>query len=141
MVIDTNILVSALLREGSLPAKLLLHWRRGRFDLLTSPAQLDAFARVTRYPRLRERLSPALAGRLVNELRQLAPLVRTAVEKLPRLAVCRDPDDDHLLALAVAGHADYLVTGDKNDALAIGRYAGTPIVTVRDFLSTTGRQP
>ena len=137
MVIDTNILVSALLREGSLPAELLLHWRRGRFDLLTSPVQLDEFARVTRYPRLRERLSPALAGRLVNELRQLA----VVVEKLPRLAVCRDPDDDHLLALAVAGHADFLVTGDKNDVLAIGRYAATPIVTVRDFLSTTGRLP
>lgn len=137
VVIDTNVLVNALLREGSLPARLLIRWRQGQFDLLTSPVQLDELGRVTRYPRLRERLSPALAGRLVNQLRRLA----VVVEKLPHVEVSSDPDGDHLLALAIAGRADFLVTGDKHDLLAIGRYAGTRIVTVRDLLVTTGRLP
>ena len=135
LVIDTNILISALLAETSLPAQLLSRWRQDRFDLLTSADQLDELMRVTRYPRLRERLSPALAGRLVNELRRLA----VVVEKLPSLEVCSDPDDDHLLALAVAGRADFLVTGDKHDLLASGRSEGPPIITVRAFLTLTGR--
>jgi uncharacterized protein len=50
LVIDTNILISALLGETSLPAQLLNHWRQGRFDLLTSADQLDESVRVTRYP-------------------------------------------------------------------------------------------
>jgi uncharacterized protein len=43
----------------------------GRFDLLTSSDQLDELMRVTRYPKIRERLAPALAGRLINEIRDL----------------------------------------------------------------------
>lgn len=72
VVLDTNILVSALLLDSSLPAQLLTDWRRGRFDLLTSTPQLQELHRVTRYPKIRDRLRPALAGRLVNEFRQLA---------------------------------------------------------------------
>ena len=61
LVIDTNILVSALLASASLPAHLIVLWREGRFDLLTSAEQLDELMRVTRYPKIRERLSPTLA--------------------------------------------------------------------------------
>lgn len=135
LVLDTNILVSALLVEKSLPARLIVHWRHGLFDLLTSAVQIDELMRVTRYPKIRERLSPPLAGRLVNDLRQLAILV----EKLPKIAVASDPDDDHLLALAAAGRADFLVTGDRRHLLHLERYENTPIVTVRDFLGLTGR--
>ena len=69
LVIDTNVLVSALLSSTSLPADLITLWREGRFHLLTSSDQLDELMRVTRYPRIRERLSPPLAGRLINGLR------------------------------------------------------------------------
>ncbi|MGH7173886.1 MAG: putative toxin-antitoxin system toxin component, PIN family, partial [Gemmataceae bacterium] len=81
----------------------------GRFDLLISAEQLDELRRVTRYTKLRERLSPALAGRLTNELRSRAEMV----PNLPTTAVSPDPGDDYLLATAAAGHADFLVTGDK----------------------------
>ena len=109
----------------------------GRFDLLTSPEQLAELARVTRYPKLRERLPPALAGRLVNELRKLA----IVLEKLPAITLCDDPYDDYLLAMATAGNADFLVTGDKRDLLGLARYEGTRIVTVRDFLVLNSRLP
>lgn len=131
LVADTNVLISALLAPASLPAHLVALWRNGRFDLLTATEQLDELRRVTRYPKLRARLPPALAGRLVNELRDLA----IVVADLPAVAVSPDPFDDYLLAIAVAGRADVLVTGDKSDLLPLERHAGTRILTVRQFLA------
>jgi putative PIN family toxin of toxin-antitoxin system len=137
LVIDTNILISALLAETSLPAHLMVLWREGRFDLLTSPGQLDELMRVTRYPKIRERLVPALAGRLINELRDVA----VSVGNLPAVNVSSDPHDDYLLAIATAGAADFLVTGDKRDLLTLRLYEGTKIITVRDFLVLHRRLP
>lgn len=131
LVIDTNVLISALLADTSLPAHLIVLWRQGRFDLLTCAGQLDELRRVTRYPKIRERLAPALAGRLINELRDLA----VVVDDRPIVSVSPDPNDDYLLAIAAAGAADFLVTGDKRDLLALRLYEGTKIVTVRDFLA------
>jgi uncharacterized protein len=120
LVIDTNVLVSALLAETSLPAHLIALWREGRFDLLTSADQLDELIRVTRYQKIRGRLAPALAGRLINELRDLAAVVTN----LPTVTVCTDPYDNYLLAMLGAGRADFLVTGDKRDLLGIALYEG-----------------
>ncbi|MFZ4411239.1 MAG: putative toxin-antitoxin system toxin component, PIN family, partial [Paracraurococcus sp.] len=57
LVVDTNILISALLAGTSLPAQLIVLWREGRFDLLTSAEQLDELRRVTRYSKILERLA------------------------------------------------------------------------------------
>ncbi len=135
MVVDTNILVSALLAAASLPAQLIVLWRTGRFDLLTTTEQLDELMRVTRYPKIRERLAPAVAGRLVNDVRTLA----ITIDKLPVVEVSADPDDNYLLALAAAGAADFLVTGDKRHLLGLAVYEGTKIITVRGFLAMHGR--
>lgn len=93
--------------------------------------------RVTRYPKMRARLQPALAGRLSNELRDLAVVVK----QLPVVTISPDPYDNYLLAMAAAGAADFLVTGDKRDLLALKLYAGTKIITVRDFLVLPRRPP
>ena len=137
LVVDTNILVSALLAGTSLPAQLIVLWRQGRFGLLTAAEQLDELRRVTRYPKIRERLAPALAGRLVNDLRTLA----VVVDRLPTVDVSRDPDDNYLLAIATAGSADFLLTGDKRDLLSLERHGSTRILTVRAFLSSQGLLP
>lgn len=137
LVVDTNVLVSALLVEASLPAQLVVLWRQGRFDLLTSAAQVDELRRVTRYPKIPERLAPALAGRLINELRDIALVLKN----LPTVTICQDPYDNYLLAMAVAGSADFLVTGDKRDLLGFGLHGGTKIVTVREFLGLHRRLP
>jgi len=137
LVIDTNILISALLAGSSLPAHLIALWREGRFDLLTSADQLDELMRVTRYPRIRERLAPQLAGRLINELRDIAVVTKN----LPVVTVSPDPFDNYLLATAAAGSADFLLTGDKRDLLALKLYKGTKIITVRDFLALHRRLP
>ena len=137
LVVDTNILVSALLSASSLPAQLIVLWRAGRFDLLTTTEQLDELMRVTRYPKIRERLAPAIGGRLVNDLRALA----ITVDRLPVVDASSDPDDNYLLATAAAGGADFLITGDKRHLLGLAVYEGTKIIAVRDFLFQYGRQP
>ena len=137
LVVDTNILISALLVQASLPALLIELWREGKFDLLMSSEQLDELMRVTRYPRIRERLTPALAGRLINELRDLA----IPVSDLPALTISADPYDNYLLAMAQAGDAAFLLTGDKRHLLDLKQHGPTRIVTVRDFLVHIGRLP
>ena len=137
LVVDTNILISALLSGKSLPAHLIALWREGRFDILTSLEQIDELMRVTRYPKIRERLAAALAGRLINEVRDLAVLV----DNLPVVTVSPDPNDNYLLAMARVGSADFLVTGDKRDLLILKLFEGTKIVTVREFLTMHKRLP
>jgi len=66
LVVDTNVLLSALMSAASPSARILALWRNRKFDLLTSAEQPEEIARVTRYPKIRARLPPALAGRLVN---------------------------------------------------------------------------
>jgi uncharacterized protein len=109
LVIDTNVLLSALMSPSSASARIFTLWRSRKFDLLTGAAQLNEIARVTRYPRVRSRLAPALAGQLINRIRDLA----NVIDKLPHVDVWEDPDDNYPLALAEAGKAQFLITGDK----------------------------
>jgi putative PIN family toxin of toxin-antitoxin system len=137
VVIDTNVMVSALFSVSSLPGHLIELWRNGRFDVLISAEQLDELMRVTRYPKVRERLAPALAGRLINELRDLAIMVTN----LPAVSVSSDPSDNFLLAVAAAGGADFLVTGDKAHVLSLKAYERTKILSVREFLTLHKKLP
>lgn len=130
VILDTNILISALIISGSPPGRLYDAWREERFELLTSQAQLDEFRRVTRYPRLRQYIQPAEAGTVCNEVRQLATVVATS----PPVDVSPDPADNYLLSMAKTGKADYLVTGDSGDLLALGRHETTRIVTARKMV-------
>jgi putative PIN family toxin of toxin-antitoxin system len=130
VVLDTNVLVSALLNAKSPPGQVLELWRRGRFELLSCEEQIEEFRRVTRYGKIRQRLPQALAGRLVNELRSLAAMVRS----LTQVDLSADPWDNFLLGLAQSGHADFLVTGDKAGLLDLHRHGSTMIISVRHFL-------
>jgi len=124
VVIDTNVLLSALMSAASPSAEILSLWRDRKVILLTSAEQIEEIARVTRYPKIRALLHPALAGRLVNRLRDVA----TVVENLPSVNRSPDPDDDYLLAIAEAGEAHFLVTGDK-PLLGPKHHKSTRIVT------------
>ncbi len=125
VILDTNILVSALITSGSAPDRLYKLWQQGAFSLITSDHQLEEFRKVTRYPRVRRYILPAEAGAMLNEIRRLA----VRLSRLPKVAASPDPDDNFLLGMAVAGKADYLVTGDKTDLLKLGRFRHTRIVT------------
>lgn len=124
VVLDTNILISALITSVSPSAQVFALWRSRRFDLLTCAQQLEEFARATRYPQVRARLLPAVAGALLNRVRDRAMVLKN----LPNLDIAPDPDDNYLLALAEAGEVQFLVTGDK-PLLGLKRHKSTQIVT------------
>ena len=97
---------------------------------MTCDAQFEEFRRVTRYPKVQRYISPAEAGTMLNELRELGLyyVINEQVEVSP------DPADNYLFALAQASEADYLVTGDKNDVLALGKHGKTQIVSLRKLM-------
>lgn len=131
VVLDTNILVSALLVQTGHPAAIYRAWQEGNFTLLTCTEQLDELRATLHKPAITERIQPHKAGRLVNDLTKLTE----TVGPLPQVERAPDPDDDFLLALAEAGNADYLVTGDKSGLLPLSRHKGTRIVSARTFSS------
>lgn len=118
-----------------MPARLLQAWLGDRFTLLTHEIQLDEFRDTSRRDHLRTRILRGDAGKLVNRLRKRAEIIG----RLPHVHRSADPKDDFLLALCEAGHADYLVTGDKADLLALETHASTTILTARTFLDRLGR--
>jgi len=130
IVLDTGILIAALITRRKPPDQIYQAWRKHKFELITSEWQLSEFRRVSRYPKLRKYLVPSEAGNMINGLRYQA-LVLT---DLPVLDISPDPDDNPVLAMAVAGKADFLVSGDKRDLLALKTIAKTRIVTARNLL-------
>lgn len=133
-VLDTNVLVSGLLRAGGPPDLLRRAWESRRLTLVTSEWQLDELRRVSRYPRLKSRFAPHEAGRLVGQIRRIALVVDPASV----VGISPDPDDDALIATAIAGDAHYLVTGDKNHLLALQHVGSVRIVTARQMLEFLG---
>ena len=131
VVLDTGILIAALITKDTPPDRIYQAWRKRRFELVTSQWQLDEFRRVSRYPKLRKYLQPIEAGNLVNGLRHQAQFL----EELPDVDLSEDPDDNPLLAMAIAGEVDYLVSGDKRDVLAVKKVGKASIVTARGFLT------
>ena len=131
VILDTNILVAALMVSDGPPHLLFEAFLNDRFALITSDTQIEEFSRVTRYPAVRSRIHPAQAGRLLNAVRSLSVLL----EKLPPASVSRDPQDDYLFAMAKAGDADYIVTGDKGGVLSLRKYGKTEIVTARKMVT------
>jgi putative PIN family toxin of toxin-antitoxin system len=129
VVADTNIFISALL-FGGLPGKFLDLVLRRRFTLVTSKALLDELDEKLR-GKFALSESDALAIRV--KLEGNANLVEPDFELN---AVPADPDDNRVLECAVAGHADWIVSGDRH-LLGMGSYGGIAIATVRQFVEIT----
>ena len=129
VVLDTNVIVSALITPAGMPAAVVRIWLDGKFTLLTCAAHLDELRSTLEKPRVAELVKPYKAGRLVNQVKKLAKVI----DRLPRVELSPDPTDDFLLALCEGGKADYLVTGDKSGLLALGRHKTTRIVSAREF--------
>lgn len=131
VVLDTNVLLAALISPGGGPARIYEAWKLGRFQLLTSVEQLDELSRVTRYPTVRPLITVSEAGRMINQIRALAILV-----KHPRSPkVSPDPADDFLFGIAGSGQADYIVTGDKSGVLEVRKHGSTRVLTVVEYVA------
>lgn len=129
VVLDTNILFSALISPHGPPDAIYRAWRTARFELVTARTQLDEIRRASRYPKLQAVLQPAKVGVMINNLQRAVVL-----DQLPRGFEAEDPDDAFLLAMAAAGNADYLVTGDRRAGLLHRGHVGrTRILTPSAF--------
>ncbi|MGQ0644134.1 MAG: putative toxin-antitoxin system toxin component, PIN family [Elusimicrobiota bacterium] len=121
-VLDTNVLVSALLFHGP-PSRFVGLWRDGSVRLLASAAMVREYSRVLAYPKF------ALSEETITALlhRHVLPFV-TPVEAGPVPDIIKeDPADNHFLACAAAGKADVLVSGDRH-LLNLKSYRGIPIL-------------
>ena len=134
LVVDTNVLVSALISRQSAPYAIYQGWRDKKWRLYTCEVQLSEIREVNRRIAIAARIRPSEAGFLLNSLRHLAVLEH----ELPEVKRSPDPNDDFLLALAQASRAQYLVTGDKSGLLALGQHQGTHIVSASWFVQRHG---
>jgi putative PIN family toxin of toxin-antitoxin system len=125
VVLDTNIIVPALIAPAGKPAAIVDAWLDGRFTLLTCAARVDELRATLEKPRVAKLVKPYEAGRLVNQVKKLAE----DIDPLPGVKRSPDATDDFLQALSEGGKADYLVTGDKSGLLALGRHKGMQIVS------------
>lgn len=126
LVFDTNVLFAAQITRGTCHA--LYQEALIAAVLLTSDYILDEFEEKLVS---KARVKPAEAGRTRAEVAVDCHVVPITALAKP---VCRDPDDDAILATALAARADFLVTGDQ-DLLTLGSYQGIPIVTPAECLA------
>jgi putative PIN family toxin of toxin-antitoxin system len=135
-VLDTNVLVSGLISDHSPPRQLVDAWLDGQYTLVTSLHQVEELNHVLAYPRIASHLhlSDAEVGLILAALLSQGQVVPGALQ-LP--GVTRDPKDDPLVACAVEGAADYLVSGDR-DLLDLGEIENTRMVTPREFVDILG---
>ena len=132
-VLDTNVLVSAFIRPKGISARIRRAGEEGRFTLVLSEVLHEELRDVLARPRIQKagRYSPEEAAEFLDLLEVIAEIVPGPLAAEP--VVQADPDDDWVLATAVEGAADVIVSGDKG-LLDIGSHKGIPILTPSAFL-------
>ena len=138
VLLDANVFISYLLypRANNPSGAIIRAFIRGAFSLLVPEELFDELmGKISHKKYLAERIhSEELAAlvALVEEFAEIAPRIEGSIP-----AISRDPKDDYLLAHAVLGSVDYLVTGDR-DLLVLERLEGVKIVTPREFVEVIG---
>ncbi|MGD0887510.1 MAG: putative toxin-antitoxin system toxin component, PIN family [Thermodesulfovibrionales bacterium] len=127
VVLDTNVLISSILFKGELVGIVDL-WKKGKIVPVVSKETFNEFRKVLEYPKFR--LTKGEIKTIVEEVLPFFEIVETTVEVS---GVCKDPDDDKFIACALAGAADFIVSGDK-DLCDIGKYKSVKIVRASDLL-------
>jgi uncharacterized protein len=137
IVLDTNQLVRALMRPPQL-ATFVMAWEARRFSVVCSYALLEEYARVLVYPDVAKLIFPellrAFRSHLIHDLE--------IVEPITIQPVCRDPDDDKVIATAIAGNVDYLVTADGDlrtpEIVTLLQRAGITIISMDELINQLG---
>lgn len=128
IVLDTNVLISALLFKGEL-AGIVDLWKKGKIIPIFSRDTFDEFKTVLEYPKF------SLTAHEINVIieEEVLPFFE-AIKVADKIkGVCKDRDDDKFIGCAVSASADFLVTGDK-DFLDIGRCESVKIISVSELL-------
>jgi putative PIN family toxin of toxin-antitoxin system len=136
VILDTNVLLAALISRHGPPDLIYRAWQAGRFDLVTGAAQLDEVRRVSRYPKIKTILPAHRVGTMINNMQRA--VVLNFLAPLPKSIEADDPNDAFLLAMALTSSADYLVMGDRHAGLLQrGSIDRTRILTPATFCAET----
>jgi uncharacterized protein len=129
VVLDTNVLVSALILKGRISGLVDL-WRAGRITPVLSRETFDEFRRVLEYPKF------SLSKSEIQEILQqeILPFFEVVERVDPVAGVCRDPDDDKFPACAASAKVSFLVSGDK-DLCSLRKFGVVRIVTPDQLLA------
>jgi putative PIN family toxin of toxin-antitoxin system len=133
LVLDTSVFVAAVLFRGP-TNRLVALWQTGRISVLMSAEVLKEYARVLTNPKFK--LSQEEIQALIEQ--ELLPYIRPVKVKKIAPIIPQDPSDDKFLALAAAGKADYVLSGD-NHLLNLRSYAGTHILSPDEFFARLQR--
>ncbi len=134
VVLDTNVVLSALVFAQGRLAAVRHAWHEELCSPLVSRATAAELVRTLAYPKFR--LAPEEQRELLADYLPYCITVRIPA-KPPKTPACRDPADIPFLQLAVAGKAEYLVTGDRDLLLLANRFA-CPIVTAEEWIRSLG---
>ena len=135
VVLDTSILVRALIKPSGSVGPVLEALRDGRYLALYSDPILEEIVDVLTRPRMRDKYG--ITDDDVETLLRLILLRGEALQPANSLSICRDAKDDKFLEVAVEGGADVIVTGD-NDLLVLDPCEGIPIISSAEFLRRLG---
>lgn len=128
VVLDTNVLLSALLFKGTV-SRIVSLWKEGRIKPVFTRETFEEFQKALAYPKfslLDEEIKTIL-------LEEVLPFFEVVEIKKVVKGVCRDPDDDKFLSCAISASAVYLVSGDKS-LVRLGHYKSVKILDVSSFL-------
>ncbi|MYE25368.1 MAG: putative toxin-antitoxin system toxin component, PIN family [Gammaproteobacteria bacterium] len=134
VVLDTNVLVSALISSAGPPGQLLSAVKRGDLALVTSEYQLEELREALGREKLRPTIRSDEARDLIDNLETTGSLVG----ELPDCELSPDPANNPILATAIAGKAHLIVSGDKADMLALGHANHIEIVNPARALARLG---
>ena len=133
IVLDTNVYISGLLWTGT-PHRILQAAETGEFILVTTPAIVEEVQGALVRPKFASRITA-----LNTSVRELTESLLSIVEVIrePRVKpiIAQDPDDDKVLACAIASRARWIVSGDSH-LLAVKRYGRVSILTPKQFWDT-----
>lgn len=134
VVLDTNVVLSALVFGGGTAGRLRTGWQRGAWVPLASTATVQELVRVLAYPKFH--LSTQEQEELLADYLPYTQTVRIP-QPPPSVPSCRDPLDVPFMHLAVTGRADVLVSGDRDLLVLAGEFekaCGCPLVNLETFI-------
>jgi len=126
IVIDTNIMVGAMMKPSGASRKILAMWVEGRLSLLVTPQIRREYLSILSQRWVKSDWVAEFNGRIDESAEMVVPKERVRIIK-------EDPSDNMFLECAAAGKADYILTSDQH-LLALKRFGGTEIVTPTTFL-------
>ena len=134
-VVDTKILFRAVIKPHGTVGPILTQLAAGAYTLVYSHPLLDELVEKLALPRIRVKYG--LDNQAIETTLALLALRGELVHPTRTVKVCRDPDDNALIEAALAGDAEYVVTGDE-DLLVLKRFETVRIMTPRVFLAVVG---